>query len=89
MTFLLNFSALRDILTLGKGARKPLQAQAKHDRILTVKNEHAVCPKCRKRMSPRILPTTTGTDVVLYCRACKTELIVDIEQGQRLKGRGQ
>lgn len=66
-----------------------MQTQEKHDRMLTVKNEHAVCPVCKRRMSPRILPTTAGKDVVLYCRGCKNELIVDIEQGQRLKGRGQ
>lgn len=40
-------------------------------------------------MSPRILPTTFGKDIVLFCRQCKTELIVDIEQGQRLQGRDQ
>ena len=57
--------------------------------MLTVKNGHAVCPICRKRMSPKILPTTAGKDIVLFCRLCKEEIIVDIEQGQRLKGRGQ
>lgn len=40
-------------------------------------------------MSPRILPTTMGQNIVLFCRMCKTELIVDIEQGQRLKGQRQ
>lgn len=54
--------------------------------IVTVRGEHAVCPDCRSRMSPKILPTTKGTDIVLFCRKCKTELIVDIEPGQCLKG---
>lgn len=63
-----------------------MQAEAISDMILTVKGEHAVCPRCRSRMAPKILPSTAGKDIVLYCRKCKTELIVDIEPGQRLKG---
>lgn len=66
-----------------------MQTEAKSGRMLTVKNGHAVCPTCRKRMSPKILLTTAGKDIVLFCRLCKEEIIVDIEQGQRLKGRGQ
>lgn len=88
LTFLFNFSALKNILFLGEGSPKALQTQTEYGK-LSVKSEHAVCPRCRKRMSPRILPTTEGKDMVLYCRACKTEIIVDIEKGQRLKGRGQ
>lgn len=66
-----------------------MQNASVHGKMLTVKDGHAVCSVCHKRMSPKILPTTAGKDIVLYCRSCKNELIVDIEQGQRLKGRGQ
>lgn len=66
-----------------------MQTAANHGKMLTVKDGHAVCPRCHSRMSPKILPTTAGRDIVLYCRSCKNELITDIEQGQRLKGRGQ
>ena len=83
-----SFFKLERYINFKEGVQKALQNQIEYGK-LTVKSEHAVCPRCHKRMSPRILPTTVGKDVVLYCRWCKLELIVDIEQGQRLKGQGQ
>ena len=66
-----------------------LHIDHEHGKMVTVRGGHAVCPRCHSRMSPKILPTTVGKDIVLYCRFCKNEIITDIERGQRLKGRGQ
>ena len=60
-----------------------LQRAAKHGKLLTVNAGYLVCPACRRnRRLIQVCPDTRAERLRVYCRACKTELIVDIEQGQ-------
>jgi hypothetical protein len=39
------------------------------------------CPRCnRNRHFLRVLPGTSATELPVYCRDCKTEIILHIEQ---------
>lgn len=67
-----------------------MQTAVNHGKMLTVKDGYLICPNCRqnKRLM-KINPDTEAHNVVAFCRACKTENIVDIEQGQCFKSRSQ
>lgn len=67
-----------------------MQNAAIHGRILTVKDGFLICPNCRqnKRLM-KINPDTAAHKVVVFCRACKTENIVDIDRGQCFESRSQ
>ena len=63
-----------------------MNTQQFHGKMLTVKDGYLVCPTClRNRRVMKINPDTEAHNVVAFCRACKTENIVDIEQGQCFK----
>ena len=67
-----------------------MQFQAKHGRMLTVKDGYLVCPNCRRnKRLMKVNPDTVATRVVAFCRDCKTENIVDIDQGQCYESRSQ
>ena len=70
--------------------REALQTTPKHGRMLTVKDGYLVCPICRqnKRMM-KINPDTSAHRAVAYCRRCKAEIIVDIDEGQCFESRSQ
>jgi len=38
-----------------------------------------MCPRCGRGQVMKILPSTTGTNVVVYCKVCRTETVVNIE----------
>lgn len=42
------------------------------------------CPVCRAKRLMRLYPETKGVGVALYCRKCKRESVVDIQQGDSL-----
>lgn len=88
MTFI-KFSGLKRILFLGQSEGKVLTAQANYDK-LTVKDGWLQCPVCRRnRRLMRVLPETEGQNVPVYCRDCKTELKIDIHQGQCFESRSR
>lgn len=67
-----------------------MQFQEKHGRMLTVKDGYLVCPNCRRnKRLMKVNPDTVATRVVAFCRDCKTENIVDIDQGQCYESRSQ
>lgn len=84
------FSALKIILFLGEGDEKVLQPQANHGKILTVRDGYLVCPHCRlnKRLI-QVPPDTKAERLRVYCRACKTETMVDMEKGQCFESRSR
>lgn len=69
---------------------KVLQGQGKHGRMLTVENGWLVCPFCkRNRRVMRIDPETVATRMIAYCRDCKREFRVDIQEGQSFESRSR
>ena len=57
---------------------------------LIVRNGWLVCPVCRRNKHLlRVSPETEAKDLPVYCRDCKTELIVNIEKGQSVERRSQ
>ncbi len=67
-----------------------MQTREKYGKMLTVRNGYLECPTChRNRRLMQILPNTSGRNLVVFCRDCKTEHIVDIEGGQCFESRGR
>lgn len=59
-------------------------------KILTVRDGFLVCPVCRRnRRLIRIAPDTQARRLVVFCRDCKTEHIVDIDKGQCFESRSR
>lgn len=57
---------------------------------LTVKDGFLQCPTCRgNKKLLKIEPDTTATNLVVFCRFCKTEHRIDIRRGQCFESRGQ
>lgn len=55
---------------------KKLQNSKECDKIMTNRG-WLTCPHCRRKLI-RLLPTTQAADLVVYCRDCKHESIVNI-----------
>lgn len=71
------------MLFLGERNRKVLSSQTNHGKMLTVRDGFLVCPTCkRNRQVMRIPSYTTGARVIAYCRSCKTEHEIDIDEGR-------
>ena len=55
---------------------------------LVVKDGWIVCPVCkRNRHLHRIMPDTEAKNLPVYCKDCKTELILNIARGQSVERR--
>ena len=55
---------------------------------LIVKDGWVTCPVClRNKRLLRITPDTEATALPVFCRDCKTELILDIARGQSVERR--
>ena len=66
-----------------------MQANEKHGKMLTVKGGYLVCPTCRRnKRLMKINPDATAERITVYCRDCKTEHKIDIENGQCFERRG-
>lgn len=58
--------------------------------MLTVKDGYLTCPICkRNKRLLKVAPDTTAERLIVFCRDCKNEHIVDIEQGQCYESRSQ
>ena len=67
-----------------------MQKAPNRGKMLTVRDGYLVCPTCRRnRRIMKINPDTVAHKLVIYCRDCKTEHIVDIDQGQCFESRSQ
>lgn len=63
--------------------------QSLHDK-LTVKDGWLQCPVCRRnRRLMRVRPDTEGLRIPVYCRDCKTEITIDIREGQCFESRSR
>jgi len=54
---------------------------------LSVKDGWAICPVCGWDRVQRIAPDTEAKNFPLWCRKCKHETIVNIEQSQSQRAR--
>jgi len=59
-----------------------LQVETKSAKVY-VRDGFIVCPVCQAKLR-RLLPTTSGRDLVEYCHKCKIEFIVNIEASPSL-----
>ena len=60
-----------------------MQSPGKRGKMLTVIDGWLVCPRCRRnKRLLRINPDTTARHLEVFCRTCKSRIIVDIERGQ-------
>ena len=60
-----------------------MQTTEKRDMIPTVREGFLICPYDGARIM-RVLPKTTATNLVVWCRKCKREYVVNIDRGERL-----
>ena len=55
---------------------------------ITVKNGWITCPNCRRNKKLlRIDPDTEAVGLPVWCKDCKTEIILDIHRGQSVERR--
>jgi len=67
-----------------------LQSQANRGKLLTVKNGFLICPRCRRnKQLYKIHPGDEAKQVTVYCRDCKREIPIMIDQGQCFESRSQ
>ena len=71
------------------GTQKCLTAAAPISK-LDVRNGWLICPVChRNRRLLRVRPSTEAKDLQLFCKDCKSEIVVDIDKGQCFESRGR
>ncbi len=47
---------------------------------IVTKDGFILCPICKRQKVLRVLPDTSGKRIPIYCRNCKQESIIDIDQ---------
>ena len=63
---------------------------ADYGRLLVVRDGWLQCPVCRSnRKLMRVLPNTEGQRIPVYCRKCKTEITIDVREGQCFESRSR
>lgn len=55
---------------------------------LVTKDGYLLCLKCEHKII-QVRPNTMAKNLVVYCRWCRRETTVDIEQGQCFQSQGQ
>lgn len=61
----------------------------KRRNMLTVRDGYLVCPTCRRnKRLMKINPDAAAERITVYCRDCKTEHKIDIENGRCFESRG-
>ena len=62
-----------------------MQRDFKYDKLV-VKDGWIVCPVCnRNHRLMRVKPETEAQYLPVYCRTCRSELILNIDRGQSVK----
>ncbi len=65
--------------------KKALQKSSERGK-LTVKDGWVTCPICkRNHRLLRVGPETEATGLPVFCRTCRSEVILNIERGQSVK----
>lgn len=63
-----------------------MQSNAQHGKLV-IKDGWLMCPSCRRRKVLQLRPDTTAKNLIVFCRDCRTETVVDIEKGQCFESR--
>lgn len=58
-----------------------LQSQQEHAKLV-IKNGRYVCPNCKQITNQKVSERTCAQALILWCRNCKAEFIVNIDHGQ-------
>ena len=62
----------------------------RHGATLSTKDGWITCPICRRNHRlMRIRDDTFGRNLVAYCRTCRSEVILNIDEGQSVKRQSQ
>lgn len=54
----------------------------REDGKLIIKNGRYVCPNCKQLTNQQANPFTNAENLILWCRSCKAEFVVNIDHGQ-------
>ena len=49
---------------------------------LIIRNGRYVCPNCKQTTNQKASPDTNADLLILWCRNCKAEFVVNIDHGQ-------
>lgn len=67
-----------------------MQSEGKGGKMVPVNEHWVTCPGCRKNKKLlKIRPDTEARSLVIYCRGCKREIVLDIDKGESVKRHGQ
>lgn len=62
----------------------------KRDRLYAVKDGFLICPVCgRNHKLLRIDPRTRAEHLVVWCKICRSEIILDIDESQCRESQSQ
>lgn len=57
--------------------------------MLAVKDGYLECPICHRNRLKRVAPDESGERILIFCRYCKSEIRIDIDQGQCFESRSR
>ena len=62
----------------------------KYDIIYSTQDGWLTCPVCRRnKRLLQVTPQTSAENLIVFCRICKTEHLIDIRKGECFKSQGQ
>ena len=63
-----------------------MQSAEVRGKMITVKDGWVICPRCDRQRVLRVLPSTRATDLVVYCKHCRSESLISLEpEPERLR----
>lgn len=63
--------------------QKVLRENENGGKIVKVKDKHPICPNCKRNKLPiQIYGDTVVHGLQVFCRHCKAEIKLDIDEGQ-------
>lgn len=67
-----------------------LQNPSKRGKMLPVQDGFLICPRCkRNRKLLQIRPETSAKELTVFCRMCKNEITIDVDEGECFESHGQ
>ena len=73
---------MKFVLTLGQNEVRPLKDGQVSDKMVTVKRNAIVCPRCRQRIAVvRVTETTVFRDLDIKCPRCGLTFLADYQPG--------